>query len=128
MRAWRTTVTRTCRPQPAGRGQGNGNGKLPLAFRADPIDRIRSIQLGIAASSVVDMARRMELPKERLIACLGLARATIDRKVREGKLLSSDESERVLGMARLVGQVQAMVEESGNPAGFNAATWLSGWL
>jgi uncharacterized protein (DUF2384 family) len=52
----------------------------------------------------------------------------VDRKVRENKRLSPDESSRVLGMARLVGQVQAMVEESGRPEGFDAAAWVARWL
>jgi len=30
--------------------------------------------------------------------------------------------------ARLIGQVQAMVEQSGNPEGFDAAHWLGAWL
>ena len=31
-------------------------------------------------------------------------------------------------MARLVGQAQAMIEESGDPTGFNAAEWVAQWL
>ena len=31
-------------------------------------------------------------------------------------------------MARLVGQVQAMVNESGDPTAFNAAEWVARWL
>jgi putative toxin-antitoxin system antitoxin component (TIGR02293 family) len=70
----------------------------------------------------------MGVSKDSLYQTLGLPRATIDRKLREGKALSSDESSRVLGIARLVGQAQAIVEESGDPAGFNAAEWVGQWL
>ena len=59
---------------------------------------------------------------------LGLARATVDRKIRDNKLLSPDESSRVLGMASLVGQVQSLVAESGNADGFDAGAWVSNWL
>lgn len=97
-------------------------------FEADAMERVRIVKLGVPASVVDVMAKRMAMPKERLVGTLGLARATIDRKARENKPLSSDESSRVLGMARLVGQVQAMVEESGNPQGFNAAEWVARWL
>lgn len=97
-------------------------------FEADAMERVRIVKQGVPASVVDVMARRMAIPKERLVGTLGLARATIDRKARENKALSTDESSRVLGMARLVGQVQAMVEESGNPEGFNAAEWVAGWL
>jgi putative toxin-antitoxin system antitoxin component (TIGR02293 family) len=97
-------------------------------FEADAMERLRFVKLGVPARVVDVMARRMAVPKEKLVGTLGLARATIDRKARENKPLSADESSRVLGMARLVGQVQAMVEESGRPAGFNAAEWVARWL
>jgi uncharacterized protein (DUF2384 family) len=63
-----------------------------------------------------------------LIYTLRLSRATVNRKVRSEGTLSQDESERVLGMASLIGQVQTMVEESGQMEGFNAAEWLAHWL
>ena len=31
-------------------------------------------------------------------------------------------------MVRLVGQVEAMIQESGDPAGFDATSWMSRWL
>jgi uncharacterized protein (DUF2384 family) len=31
-------------------------------------------------------------------------------------------------MAKLVGQVQAMVEQSGDPTGFDAAKWVARWV
>ena len=98
------------------------------AFHADAMEQVRIVKRGVPASAVDVMAKRMGMPKEKLVSTLGLARATIDRKAREHKPLSSDESSRVLGMARLVGQVQALVEESGDPQGFNAAEWVARWL
>ena len=97
-------------------------------YRAAPIERVRIVEEGVAANAVEEVARRMEVSKEKLASTLGLARATIDRKVREKKDLSSDASSRVLGVARLVGQVQAMVEESGNADAFDAAAWVAQWL
>lgn len=97
-------------------------------YRADLMERVRLVKRGVSAQTVDAMARRMSMPKEKLAGTLGLARATIDRKVRENKPLSTDEGSRVLGLARLVGQVQAMVEESGDPGGFDAAAWVADWL
>lgn len=59
---------------------------------------------------------------------IGVARATVDRKVRQQKRLSPEETERVLGVATLVGQVERMVQESGTPDGFDAAVWTAAWL
>ena len=42
--------------------------------------------------------------------------------------MSADEGERALGLARLIGQVTHVVQESGNPEGFDAATWTADWL
>jgi putative toxin-antitoxin system antitoxin component (TIGR02293 family) len=98
------------------------------AYRADPMELVTLVKRGVPAESVQALAKLMSISKERLADTLGLASATVNRKSRDHKPLSSDESSRVVGMARLVGQVQAMVEESGDPEGFDAATWVAQWL
>lgn len=97
-------------------------------FRAEPLARVRIIKDGVSTSYVDRMAREMGMPKERLLPALGLSPATVNRRARESKKLSTEDSERVVGMARLVGQVQAMVNDSGDPNGFNAAEWVARWL
>lgn len=97
-------------------------------YRVDPQARIAAIRKGIPASMVGEISSTMNMSKELLLGSLGLSRATISRKERDETALSRDESERVLGVALLIAQVQAMVEESGDPAGFNAAHWLADWL
>ena len=42
--------------------------------------------------------------------------------------VSSDESERVLGVQSLIEQVRTMVAESGHPQGFDAPRWVATWL
>jgi putative toxin-antitoxin system antitoxin component (TIGR02293 family) len=42
--------------------------------------------------------------------------------------LSPGESERIIGFARIVGQLEALIQESGDPEGFDAAAWMSRWL
>jgi len=44
------------------------------------------------------------------------------------KPLNLPESERLLGVRQLVDQVQQMVEQSGDPKGFNASEWVDQWL
>ena len=102
--------------------------KLVALYRADPMERVTLVKTGVPAADFVELASNMKMTKERLASTLGLARATVDRKIRDNKLLSSDESSRLLGMASLVGQVQSMVAESGQPQGFDAGAWVSHWL
>lgn len=93
-----------------------------------PQERISLIRHGIEASTIGDLSIRMGMSKESLLSSLGLSRATISRKEKDATVLSKNESERVLGVAKLIEMVQAMVEESGDPTGFDAARWLSEWL
>lgn len=98
------------------------------SFQSEQMERVRIVKQGIPASVVEVIAKCMAMPKVRLVAALGIALTTVDRKVRENKPLSKDDSSRLLGMVRLIGQVQTMVAESGNPMGFNAAKWVASWL
>lgn len=107
---------------------GIGTYSFVEVFRAEPLARVRLIKEGLPADFLDRLSRQMNMPKERLLPALGIAQATVSRKVRESKPLSSDDSERALGMARLVGQVEAMVQESGEPDEFNAAEWVAQWL
>ena len=97
-------------------------------YRASKIDRVKILKGGVPARYTRVLARGMNVSNEKLYSTVGLTRATVDRKVLRDALLSADEGERVVGMARLVGQVQTMVEESGNPEGFDAGKWLADWL
>jgi putative toxin-antitoxin system antitoxin component (TIGR02293 family) len=121
------------KPAPVARDSSSGIG-IGIAFRfttiflAQPQERILAIKQGVPASHVGALAARMAIPKEQLIDTLRLSRATVDRKARSEEPLSQDESERVLGIEYLIGQVENMVIESGNPEGFDAAKWISGWL
>ena len=114
--------------------QSNGEGSLAVAvkfveaYQATQIDRIRLIKQGIAADFLEQMATDMSISKSRLAQTLGIPCAAIKSKALKRKLLSPDESSRVLGMARLIGQVHTMVCESGNPEGFNAAEWVARWI
>ena len=97
-------------------------------FLASPLERIQIIKQRVPAKYVVTMTGSMKMSKEALYGSLNLARATIDRKVLKKELLNQDESERVLAIARLVGQADNIVRESGEPEGFSAAEWVASWL
>lgn len=98
------------------------------AFSYAPQERIAIIREGIPARQVADLAARMGTPKDRLIDLLRISRATLNRRARAHKPLPQDESERVLGLATLIGQVETMLSESGAPEGFDVAKWLAQWL
>lgn len=97
-------------------------------YRANPLDRIAIIRGRVPAAYVVALTQSMQIPKERLYGILHLARATMDRKIQKRQRLSQEESERILAVARLIGQADSIVQESGEISGFDAARWTAEWL
>jgi putative toxin-antitoxin system antitoxin component (TIGR02293 family) len=101
---------------------------FPKVYLTTPDLRVKWIRSGVPASEVKDLVRAMDIPQDRLFKSLNLSTATINRKASRNEALSTGDSERVVGMAILIGQVQAMVEQSGNAKGFDAAKWVAQWL
>lgn len=97
-------------------------------FRKDPLEHVELVKHGVPALLIELVAGGMGVSKDKLLATLGLPRATIQRKTKLNQSLSAEESSRVLGISRLIGQTQAMVEASGDPEGFDAAAWVAQWL
>ncbi|WP_445288681.1 antitoxin Xre/MbcA/ParS toxin-binding domain-containing protein [Variovorax atrisoli] len=109
-----------------------GDKRIVVDFRrlyeADPMEQVSVIKRGVNARLIYVIADSMQMPKEKLIDTLGLARATIRRKCHLQTALSSDESSRVMGVSKLIGQVQTMVQESAPTDNFDPAVWVAQWL
>jgi putative toxin-antitoxin system antitoxin component (TIGR02293 family) len=97
-------------------------------YRTGGPELVRIVKHGVPACFVDVLTKRMAMPKDRFYRTIGLIRPTVDRKVREQKLLNQDESERLVGITRLVGQVESMMQESGASCDFDAAKWITAWL
>ena len=96
--------------------------------RADPLQRIAFIKKGVRARFAKHVLSELAISQAAGSAALNLPLATINRKVARDDILPPAEGERVIGLARLIGQLQAMIEESGEAKGFDATAWLSRWL
>jgi putative toxin-antitoxin system antitoxin component (TIGR02293 family) len=97
-------------------------------FRTSRFERVQIVKLGVPAGYVKVLSANMSMPIERFYHTTGLVRPTVDRKIRASKLLNQDESERVIGIARLIGQAQDLVRESGTVDEFDAGRWIGSWL
>ena len=82
------------------------NWRFDSLHDCEPMARVELVKRGVPASVAATIAGRMGISKERMYATLGLSRATVERKVRDSKPLSPDESSRVLGVGSLIGQVR----------------------
>jgi uncharacterized protein (DUF2384 family) len=98
-------------------------------YNATPQERIRVVKSGVEPSMVGDIAARLSTSTSFVMAILGFKRSTIARKQADtGAKLSLEDSEKLLGLAKLIGQVEVMVKESGNFEDFDAGKWLTSWL
>lgn len=114
--------------QPALRRVIAGRASYAAIHSLNRAERIGMVKQGVPARLLTTLCADMQVPRERLYGWIGIARTTANRKIKEDSLLSQDESERVLGIARMLGQVQQMVAESGTLPGFDAARWTAQWL
>ncbi len=92
--------------------------------RSAALERINMVRAGISALDAKHLLAALAIPAP----ALDLSVSTLNRRAKASGVLQTDEGERILGLARLVGQVQTMVEESGDPDGFDAEEWTSRWL
>ena len=97
-------------------------------YRTQLPERIGLIKAGVRAVEAKIWLEMSTIGFLILLEALDLPAATFKRKVKSDAKLSKAESERVLGFARLVGQLEAMIDEAGDSTNFNARTWMSRWL
>lgn len=98
------------------------------AFNATPLERIAMIRRGIPASEAKRIFADISLGQGAGFKALNLSPATVNKKAKQGDMLSPEESERVIGFAKLVGQLEAMIQDSGDPTNFDARAWMARWL
>ncbi len=95
-------------------------GRQPEA-PSGPLPRVRAIE-------VVEMARRMGIPKKKLIHALGYSRGDIVRKAKGGGYLDARQSELFHGLKRLIAIVHRYYRESKDDITFNAERWMGSYL
>jgi putative toxin-antitoxin system antitoxin component (TIGR02293 family) len=121
-------------------GQTSGHATIEVLPRADDVllfrtifglpllQRVQLVKRGVPAKWFVKVSGRMAMPKDKLYKTIGVAKATITRKSRGNEKLDLNESERAMAMMVLLGQVEAIVAESGTVPDFDSATWTAKWL
>jgi len=96
-----------------------------------PLERVALLRAGVPADLIPLLVEAMGISREQLYETVGLARSTGDRKLKKGQFFDVGQGEALLETARLIGQLQRMLEQSGDPdlpEAFSAARWFAGWL
>ncbi len=96
-------------------------------FQATPIERIAIIKDGMPARWVEKVLGDFIRRCGRHLSALGLSSASVARKAAVAACLPHPASECVVGIAGLIGQVETMMQESGDPEDFDVTEWFIGW-
>lgn len=89
------------------------------------------VREGLPPAFVKQMASDLHIDQTLLTDSMGFARSTFTRKVKKHESLSSSESAVALGVARIVGELERILAESGDPElmqDFDVAVWAGSWL
>jgi len=97
-------------------------------YKASVLTQVEWAKSGLGARDAKVILGQLRIPQGEALIALHIPVATVNRKAKTNAPLSPAEGERVLGLGRLLGQLQTMVRESGNPEGFDASAWLSSWM
>jgi len=112
---------------PMKRRRGGPSYYLAL-FHASPFERIDMIKRGIRAAEAKRILADLAIGQGAGLKALNLSPATVNKKAKQDQSLSPEDSERVIGIAKLVGQLEAIVQDSGDPKGFDSTAWMARWL
>lgn len=108
--------------------KATSNSVFAALLKMPALERIQLVRQGIPARWSGQVSKHMAMPKERFYRTIGVSKATMTRKIDRDQRLSLGEGERVVGVALLLGQVEAMVAQSGDAQGFDAAAWMARWM
>lgn len=90
------------------------------------------VHRGIGAAFVRRLAHDLEIDQSILADHMGIARSTFSRKLKNDEALSRGDGAIALGVARLIGEVDRILRESGDPEqmgeSFDVAEWTGQWL
>ena len=102
-------------------------------YQSEPSARVALIRTGVPAQDAKRLLERLNVSQGPILKSLNLSTATLNRKAGKAENLSPEDSERIVGMSKLIGQVEVMIKESGVAQSgvlddFDAAHWVANWL
>jgi putative toxin-antitoxin system antitoxin component (TIGR02293 family) len=86
------------------------------------------IRRGVPACEAKRMFVELRIGQGAGFKALNLSVATVNKKAKHGHRLSPEESERIVGFAKLVGQIETIMQDSGDPKSFDARACMARWL
>jgi putative toxin-antitoxin system antitoxin component (TIGR02293 family) len=95
-----------------------------------PMQLVEVERRGVGGRLLKDIALNMAIPASRLFDIIGVPKATAEKKASNNGVIAGAGGQAALGMVRLLGIAQSIVENStaDEARGFDAAKWLGQWI
>ena len=106
------------------------DGYLKQVRKATPVQMVEMERHGVACQFITDLSKRMHLPSSRMYEMLHIAPATAARKSAKGDVVGGRAGLAAIGMIKLLGIAQDIVEDSkaADAKGFDTVKWLGQWI
>ncbi|MFT4103639.1 MAG: DUF2384 domain-containing protein [Burkholderiaceae bacterium] len=117
-------------PAPVYQSSQGVDAYLQQVREATPMQMVEIERQGIAGTFITDLSKRMELPSSRVFAMLRIPPATAARKSVPGAVVDGRAGLAALGMIKLLGIAQDIVQDStaAEAQGFDTVKWLGQWI
>jgi uncharacterized protein (DUF2384 family) len=101
-----------------------------IVSHATPYQLVEIERRGVDGRFLKDLSRRMEISQLHVFDMIGVPKATAEKKVAAGEVISGSGGQAAIGMARLIAKANEMVANSTAPQArnFDAAKWLGKWI
>lgn len=103
---------------------------LKQVHDATPVQMVEIERQGVAGTFITDLSKRMELPSSRVFAMLRIPPATAARKSAAGAVVDGRAGLAAIGMIKLLGIAQDIVQDStaAEAKNFDTVKWLGQWI
>jgi putative toxin-antitoxin system antitoxin component (TIGR02293 family) len=121
---------RAVKPSAAAAGYKGLDSFVQVIADATPYQLVEYERHGVNGKFLRDLSKRMELPQLHVFEMIGVPKATAEKKVAAGTVISGSSGQAAIGVAKLIAKAEEIVAGSTSPAAknFDAAKWLGRWL
>ena len=101
-----------------------------IVSHATPYQLVELERHGVDGRFLKDLSKRMEIFQLHVFDMIGVPKATAEKKVAAGEVISGSGGQAAIGMAKLIAKAQdiALNSTAKEAKEFDAAKWLGRWL
>jgi len=101
-----------------------------VVSHATPYQLVEIERHGVDGRFLKDLSKRLHISQLHVFDMIGVPKATAEKKVAAGEVISGSGGQAAIGMAKLIAKVSEMAANSPAPEAkdFDAAKWLGRWI